>query len=123
MITSSGFYDRSIIGGGDRIMLNGFTGHYVGMARKMPTAMAEDIKAFGHRLTPRVGPSNVSYTPGVVLHIWHGNRADRDYTHRALAASRSPVSRCSSAERPAFASVRPQGIRYCSLTSTIRCTT
>lgn len=48
----------------------------------MPPAMAEDVRAFGRKLTPLVGPSNVSYTPGVVLHIWHGNRADRDYTHR-----------------------------------------
>ena len=63
-------------------MLNAFTGHYVGVSRKMPPAMAEDVKAFGRRLTPLVGPTNVSYTPGVVLHIWHGNRADRDYTHR-----------------------------------------
>ena len=78
----AGFYDRSIIGGGDRIMLNGFTGHYVGVGKKMPTAMVDDVKAFGKKLTPLVGPSNVSYTPGVVLHIWHGNRADRDYTHR-----------------------------------------
>ena len=82
VITASGFYDRSIIGGGDRIMLNGFTGHYVGVSRKMPLAMAEDVRAFGRKLTPLVGPTNVSYTPGVVLHIWHGNRADRDYTHR-----------------------------------------
>ena len=82
VITAAGFYDRSIIGGGDRIMLNGFTGHYSGVSRKMPPAMAEDVRAFGRKLTPLVGPSNVSYTPGVVVHIWHGNRADRDYTHR-----------------------------------------
>ena len=78
----AGFYDRSIIGGGDRIMLNAFTGHYVGVSKKMPPAMAEDVRAFGRKFTPLVGPSNVSYTPGIVLHIWHGNRADRDYTHR-----------------------------------------
>lgn len=82
VIAAAGFYDRSIIGGGDRIMLNGFTGHYVGVSRKMPPAMADDVRAFGRKLTPLVGPTNVSYTPGVVLHIWHGNRADRDYTHR-----------------------------------------
>jgi hypothetical protein len=82
VITAAGFYDRSIIGGGDRIMLNAFTGHYFGVSRKMPPAMAEDVRAFGRKLTPLVGPMNVSYTPGVVLHIWHGNRADRDYTHR-----------------------------------------
>ena len=77
-----GFYDRSIIGGGDRIMLNGFTGHYFGVSRKMPKAMEEDVRAFGRKLTLLAGPTNVSYTPGVVVHIWHGNRADRDYTNR-----------------------------------------
>ena len=82
VITAAGFYDRSIIGGGDRIMLNGFTGHYFGVSKKMPPAMADDVRAFGRKLTPLVGPTNVTYTPGVVLHIWHGNRADRDYTHR-----------------------------------------
>jgi len=77
-----GFYDRSIIGGGDRIMLNAFTGHGAGYFRKVPPAMVEDVRAFGKRLLPLVGPANVSYTPGVVLHIWHGDRANRDYTHR-----------------------------------------
>ena len=82
MITSAGFYDRSIIGGGDRIMLNAFTGHYNGVSRKMPPMMAEDVRAFGARLTPLVGPANMSYTRGVVLHIWHGDRANRDYKNR-----------------------------------------
>ena len=82
VITRSGFYDRSIIGGGDRIMLNAFTGHYAGVSRKMPPAMVDDLKAFGRKVTPYVGPTNISYTQGVVLHIWHGNRADRDYIHR-----------------------------------------
>ena len=77
-----GFYDRSIIGGGDRIMLNGFTGHGAGYFRKVPPAMVKDVRAFGKRLLPLVGPANVSYTPGVVLHIWHGDRANRNYTHR-----------------------------------------
>lgn len=82
VITAAGFYDRSIIGGGDRIMLYAFSGHYPGMSRKMPPAMADDVRAFARKVTLMVGPSNMSYTPGVVLHIWHGNQADRDYTHR-----------------------------------------
>ena len=82
VITASGFYDRSVIGGGDRIMVNAFTGRYGGVSRKMPMAMAVSIKRFGSRLTPFVGPANVSYTQGVVLHIWHGDRANRDYRHR-----------------------------------------
>ena len=82
LMAKVGFYDRSIIGGGDRIMLNGFTGHGAGYFRKVPPAMVEDVRAFGKRLLPLVGPANVSYTPGVVLHIWHGDRANRDYTHR-----------------------------------------
>jgi len=81
-VMEQGFYDRSIIGGGDRIMLFAFSGHYPGMNRKMPIAMADDVRAFAKKITPHVGPSNMSYTPGVVLHIWHGNQADRDYTHR-----------------------------------------
>jgi len=63
-------------------MLNGFTGHGSGYFRKVTPAMAEDVRGFGKRLTPLVGPTNISYTPGVVLHIWHGDRANRDYTHR-----------------------------------------
>lgn len=82
VITAAGFYDRSIIGGGDRIMLFAFSGHYPGMTKKMPPAMVKDVRAFGRKVTPMVGPSNMSYTPGVVLHIWHGDRANRDYTNR-----------------------------------------
>ena len=48
----------------------------------MPVAMAEDVRRFGRQITPLVGPANVSYTPGVVLHIWHGDRANRDYRNR-----------------------------------------
>jgi len=48
----------------------------------MLQAMADDVRAFGKKLTMLAGPANVSYTPGIVLHIWHGDRADRDYTHR-----------------------------------------
>ena len=82
MQAAGGFYDRSIIGGGDRILLHAFTGHYAGMSKKMPAAMADDIRAYGRKITPLVGPSNISYTPGMVLHIWHGEMADRDYTRR-----------------------------------------
>jgi len=82
VICAAGFYDRSIIGGGDRIMVNAFTGHFGGISRKMPAAMASSVREFGRKLEPLVGPANVSYTQGVVLHIWHGDRANRDYTHR-----------------------------------------
>ena len=95
VITASGFYDRSIIGGGDRIMLDTFTGQYGGMAKKLPSGMFDDIKAFGRKLTPLVGPGNISYTQGVVLHIWHGDRANRDYTRRyqiLLSNRYDPVS-------------------------------
>jgi len=82
IISATGFYDRSIIGGGDRIMLNAFTGHFGGISKKMPPAMAMAVRAWAHPLSAIVGASNISYTPGVVLHIWHGDRANRDYTHR-----------------------------------------
>lgn len=55
----------------------------------------QDIKAFGRKLSPLVGPGNMSYTQGVVLHIWHGDRANRDYTHRyqiLLSNRYDPVS-------------------------------
>ena len=52
--------------------------------------MADDVRAFGKQLLPLVGPANVSYTPGVVLHIWHGDRANRDYTHRCEARDPGP---------------------------------
>ena len=83
VIEASRFYDRSIIGGGDRIMLNAFTGHGSNsFGKKVSPAMAEDVRAWAKQLTALVGPANMSYTPGVVLHIWHGDRANRDYTHR-----------------------------------------
>ena len=83
VIEASRFYDRSIIGGGDRIMLNAFTGHGANsFGKKVSPAMAEDVRGWAKQLTARVGAANMSYTPGVVLHIWHGDRANRDYTHR-----------------------------------------
>ena len=39
-VMASGFYDRSIIGGGDRIMLGAFTGHYGGVRKKFSRRMA-----------------------------------------------------------------------------------
>jgi len=79
---ASGFYDRSIIGGGDRIMLGAFTGHYGGVRKKFSRRMARHVVDHGRSISALVGPANISYTPGVVLHIWHGDLADRDYRNR-----------------------------------------
>eukprot|EP00965_Chrysotila_dentata_P074798 2471468-Pleurochrysis_carterae.AAC.1 len=35
-----------------------------GISRKMPPAMAQSVRAFGRKLSPLVGPANVSYTQG-----------------------------------------------------------
>eukprot|EP00967_Tisochrysis_lutea_P105555 scaffold161020_cov31-Tisochrysis_lutea.AAC.4 len=82
VITAAGFYDRSIVGGGDRIMLNAFTGHHGGVRKKFSREMARRVIEHGRSISPLVGAANISYTPGIVLHIWHGDLADRDYRNR-----------------------------------------
>lgn len=66
---AGGFYQYSIVGGGDRVMLSAFTGHFYGISR-YPPPMARHVKDWAAKLTPLVGQWNISYTPGVVLHIW-----------------------------------------------------
>jgi len=67
---ASGFYDRSIIGGGDRIMLGAFTGHYGGVRKKFSRRMARHVVDHGRSISALVGPANISCSPRAAPQTW-----------------------------------------------------
>jgi len=88
LLERHGFYDRRIDGGGDLSMSHAMYenidtwkhSHWEGDS--LSQALLDDIvrwgRAFGSDVQGKVG-----YVPGSVLHLWHGNWADRQYGARA----------------------------------------
>lgn len=89
LLEEHGLYDRHILGNGDFVIAHAMYGdetvwkHNGLEARKVSPRLLEDIVAWSGRFFTSVD-SRVSYTPGRVLHLWHGARADRGYD-RALS--------------------------------------
>lgn len=72
-----GFYDRMIIGGGDAIVACGFFGRTTYWhTHLLPQALVEDQQRWISAMSERVRGS-VSYTPGALLHLWHGTQLRR----------------------------------------------
>lgn len=87
IIDQIGFYDRNIIGGGDRIMCRAifypeldFSKKYHQPKSPYTKAHAKDIEKYMERLHNLID-RQVHFVPGVVYHMWHG-----DYTLRKYAA-------------------------------------
>jgi hypothetical protein len=78
-------YDGAIVGGADKMMLCAWFG--LADCSHMRSIMSEhgfeDFKAWAKRIFPS-GESlpRVSYVPGVVHHLWHGEQQNRQYQER-----------------------------------------
>lgn len=82
------FYDKNIIGGGDRIMCRAafykqLASHHRPNQPTCPFTIphARNIEYYMNRLHQMVG-GRVFFTPGRVYHLWHGNAKNRQYSAR-----------------------------------------
>ena len=103
-----GLYDAAATGGGDTLIAQAMWGHYPGGAlprggepyyyasRLFGAAGSEfglpaaerHFRAWAERCFGAVGGS-VGFVPGTALHLWHGDRADRQYGTRFAALGRA----------------------------------
>jgi hypothetical protein len=78
-----GLYDRNICGGGDATFLHAVTKCKTNYVDRQAPALRDDCLAYAARVTAKVG-----YVPGAVRHLWHGDRANRQYLSRDEILSR-----------------------------------
>jgi hypothetical protein len=85
VLAGRGFYDACIAGSGDHMMAHAFGGDWtstcvdriIGAANRHRAYFADWCRAVYPRVRARVG-----FVPGAVLHLWHGEVADRRYVDR-----------------------------------------
>jgi hypothetical protein len=81
-----GFYDVSISGNADHLMAHAMCGdfnspcveRYLGKNNKLQKHFARWGKSFYQEIAGKVG-----YTPGTILHLWHGEQKDRQYVEKS----------------------------------------
>ncbi|MFO0849445.1 MAG: hypothetical protein U0871_12945 [Gemmataceae bacterium] len=84
-VLADGLYDACIAGSGDHMMAHAFCGDWdstcvdriIGAAGRHRAYFARWASAVYSRVRGRVG-----FVPGAVLHLWHGEVADRRYVDR-----------------------------------------
>lgn len=84
-----GLYDRNICGGGDATFLHAVTKCKTTYIDRQAPRLRDDCLAYAERVSASVG-----YVPGAVRHLWHGDRANRQYLSRdeiLVAADFDPV--------------------------------
>lgn len=87
IIQRHGFYDAQILGNGDFVMAHAMYGnedywngdHW--QRHRLTEPMLQHMERWGRPFFEDVQAS-VYYTPGRVLHLWHGSYDDRLYNHR-----------------------------------------
>jgi hypothetical protein len=85
VLADRGLYDACIAGSGDHMMAHAFCGDWtsacvdriIGTANRHRGYFADWCRAVYPRVRARVG-----FVPGAVLHLWHGEVADRRYVDR-----------------------------------------
>lgn len=87
LLEVGGLYDRHILGSGDTIMVLGWYGwpDHAYLER-----FTGPFKAAARRWVERTGRivrGDVGYVKGNIRHLWHGERANRDYDGRILRAA------------------------------------
>jgi hypothetical protein len=88
LLDRHGFYDHRIDGGGDLTMAHAMFGNIENWRHThwerdlLSPTLLDDIVRWGRTFSDDVR-SRVGYVPGRVLHLWHGNHADRMYKERA----------------------------------------
>jgi hypothetical protein len=73
-----GIYDRNIVGGGDAVFFGGVTRSRTSFLDRQPIGVQDDAR----RWMGSVGECRWGYVRGEARHIWHGDRANRQYLSR-----------------------------------------
>jgi hypothetical protein len=86
LLERHGFFDRSIAGGGDHLMAHAMGGDFSSLCvQKMVgrnTAYSRDFANWGRPFYRSVR-SRIGFTRGHLLHLWHGDKAKRQYSERS----------------------------------------
>lgn len=87
-IETHGFYDKSVMGANDVILAYAFYGKMFNQLMDIyPKKLLDDIKIYSDKISSFV-KSNVGYTKGVIVHIWHGSIKHRGYGIREFFFSK-----------------------------------
>ena len=79
-----GFYDKGILGNGDRVFVDGLTGTiHKNLEATFTQDYADTIKNYQEKVF-NYAKGHISYTPGTVTHYWHGSKRSRQYFKRNL---------------------------------------
>lgn len=87
LLAAHSLYDRAIVGGGDVLIAHAFLGDedfWEGRndyCRHLTPATMAELGRWSRDIDHDVA-GRVAYTPGRVLHLWHGDMADRNYMAR-----------------------------------------
>lgn len=73
-----GIYERNICGGGDATFFQAVAKAGTSYIDRQSPKLRYDCLAY----VQRVGAATIGYVPGVVRHLWHGDRANRQYLSR-----------------------------------------
>jgi hypothetical protein len=73
-----GLYDLNICGGGDATFFQAITGFHTRYLTRQTPALREDCL----RYVSRVNKAKWGFVKGSVVHMWHGDRANRQYISR-----------------------------------------
>lgn len=80
-------YDRHILGGGDQIFMDACRGKMGRVSRELSPLCREHVDDYMQKLHALV-QGNVGCVPGIVSHLWHGNRELRRYRERHAVLAR-----------------------------------
>jgi len=75
------FYDKAIIGGGDSILVDGFSRSIFHEYEKYGDLFTKDAVKWVKN-AKRISKEHISFIDGKILHLWHGNDKNRNYKTR-----------------------------------------
>lgn len=82
LIADNGFLDTVTTGGGDSLMLKGFTGRSLhGLENAMSDRWRNDAAQWAGAVDARC-EGTLGCVPGSILHLWHGSKENRRYVDR-----------------------------------------
>jgi hypothetical protein len=83
LLKKHGLYDACISGGGDHFMAHAMCGDFksVCVERMMSANLKSHFTDWGEAIYQDI-QGRVGYTPGVLLHLWHGDTENRQYLRR-----------------------------------------
>lgn len=85
IFSEQGFYDKMILGSGDKIMKNSFSNYKLDQkfTNTLSKELLKDINIWSTAIFSRV-KSNVYYTSGKLLHLYHGHSKNKFHQSRYL---------------------------------------